>query len=443
MQVLYTQDKQKVYNNGVVTIGDHNVENVKKVYHLRKSYRKATEATRKQAAIELALQEDHRAFTARQMLDKSLKVQHQEAKLKVAANPRNLPPLLLTEQKERKHGHDVISHQKMHGMQENMATIHAKSKEKAKRMGRNRNDVGLYTKLRRNIKTRLNMWQEGKKKVAPETQGMPDKLDRSFQNIPKALATECRACGLKKRDIRNMKRHFLTIDVDGSGTIDVEEFYNWVDVPPNAFLAAMFEETAQPGGEEETGLLTFPHMVVMLKRVCTWKQREVINYMFNVLDEDNSETISECEFLKLVVMLRDNQTWGGNVLKMMERAIVDEHEVTLEMFHAFVRKYPIALVPMIHIQQRMQRTSLGVNRWLEVMAWNRRKAEVCEYRRKKKKWPKMTVGELLQWVITRKHPFHQMFENDPKSLVGPTPDFVLKHKEGSGGKNPLLKKKDK
>lgn len=123
-------------------------------------------------------------------------------------------------------------------------------------------------------------------------------LGLSVQNAvlrdPRAIES-ANALGLRPHHIRKLKAKFDTIDIDGSGAIDYDEFFEAIGEQRSPFTDRLFNLIDLDG----SGTIEFDEFVRVLATYCMYSKDEILRFCFECFDVDGSGTIDEKEFIEL------------------------------------------------------------------------------------------------------------------------------------------------
>ena len=103
------------------------------------------------------------------------------------------------------------------------------------------------------------------------------------------------ALNLSMRDLRKLKAKFDSIDLDGSGAIDYDEFFEAVGEVRSPFTDKLFQLIDLDG----SGTIEFDEYVRVMATYCMFTKDEVLRFCFECFDVDKSGTIDEKEFVEL------------------------------------------------------------------------------------------------------------------------------------------------
>ena len=108
------------------------------------------------------------------------------------------------------------------------------------------------------------------------------------QNVVEALY-------LNQADLRLMKGKFKAVDIDGSGEIDYDEFFEMIQEKRSPYADALFSLIDIDG----SGSIDFEEMIQVLATYCMYSKEDILNFCFDTFDKDGSGTIDEREFIEL------------------------------------------------------------------------------------------------------------------------------------------------
>ena len=183
---------------------------------------------------------------------------------------------------------------------------------------------------------------------------------------------------LTPADIITLRNSFDEIDIDESGEIDYDEFMESMEERRNAFTDAVFRLIDINGD----GLLEFDEFVAICGSFCMWSQLEILQFCFNTFDADGGGTIDEEEFEALAKTIsHKDPTFPGNFARALEEFDTDgDGLIDFEEFVTMNRRYPMVLFPMFRLQDKMQKQTLGLKRWNQVMKMQMKLEKVRQHR---------------------------------------------------------------
>jgi Ca2+-binding EF-hand superfamily protein len=111
---------------------------------------------------------------------------------------------------------------------------------------------------------------------------------------PRAIEA-AQALNLSQSHLRKLKIKFDRIDVDGSGNIDSDEFFEAVGESRSPLTDRLFAMIDLDG----SGTIEFDEYVRVMATYCMFTKDEILRFCFECFDVDSSGTIDEKEFIEL------------------------------------------------------------------------------------------------------------------------------------------------
>ena len=219
------------------------------------------------------------------------------------------------------------------------------------------------------------------------------------------------ALHLTQADIRRMKKKFQDVDVDGSGEIDYNEFFEMIDETRSAYADALFHLIDVDG----SGTISFEEMIQVLSTYCMYSKEDILNFCFDTFDKDGSGTIDEEEFMNLCKAVNNaNPMFPGNFMRALsEFDRNDDGLIDHDEFRELNKRYPLVLFPAFRLQDSMQKATLGEERWADVHRIMFKKRQVEEYRQTHSgEFPPLTCWESIVMRFTKVHPYEKLFKAD-------------------------------
>eukprot|EP00948_MAST-09A_sp_MAST-9A-sp1_P000891 g891.t1 len=186
--------------------------------------------------------------------------------------------------------------------------------------------------------------------------------------------------GLTQRDLKRLKAKFLAVDLDGSGEIDYDEFFEFIDDVRSPYSDALFKLIDLDG----SGTIDFNEFVQVLATYCMYGRDEILKFCFETFDKDGSGTIDEEEFIELMKTINNmNPSFPGNFRRALEEFDRnDDGLIDFDEFREINRRYPLVLFPAFRLQDRMQKSTLGEWAWNRIQKNMQRDKEIEEYKAK-------------------------------------------------------------
>jgi Ca2+-binding EF-hand superfamily protein len=271
------------------------------------------------------------------------------------------------------------------------------------------------------------------------------KLKRSLFNLGEYLEFEegspsqnvVEALYLSQSDLRMMKGKFKAVDIDGSGEIDYDEFFEMIHEKRSPYADALFSLIDIDG----SGSIDFEEMIQVLATYCMYSKEDVLNFCFDTFDKDGSGTIDEEEFMELCKAVNNaNPMFPGNFTRALQEFDKnDDGLIDHDEFRTLNRRYPLILFPAFRLQDRMQKATLGEKRWLRIHKRLFKKRQVEEYRNTHGgDFPPLNCSQKFTSMFTQKNPYAELFKHEMKGAEveeEPEPPREEKGKRGGGGKS--------
>jgi len=237
-------------------------------------------------------------------------------------------------------------------------------KKKKKKKDDNKNSPGFYKKKKRTMFDQLmGMFGYASGHVA-----LTD---------PRAMEAAT-ALDLQTSHLRKLKYSFDKVDIDGSGNIDSEEFFEAIGEKRSPFTDKLFALIDLDG----SGTIEFDEYVRVLATYCMFTKDEILRFCFECFDVDSSGTIDEKEFIELCKVVNNaSPAFPSNFKRALEEFDVNEDGlIDYAEFLELDRRYPLVLFPAFRMQDRMQRWSLGEMGWLSVIEGYAKTKKIEEYK---------------------------------------------------------------
>jgi len=205
--------------------------------------------------------------------------------------------------------------------------------------------------------------------------------------------------GLEKKQIVTLWKKFQHHDKDGSGTIDVEEFYAMMKEKKSVFGESIFELI----DSDNDGVLDFSEFVTATATYIMFGPDDVLKFCFFIFDKDKNGYIEEDELEALVLTL--HREANANVLKAMHQLDTNsDGKIDFKEFRQLNGNFPQVLFPAYRMQEHMMENTLGTKFWKEqkIMFDNKRKGVLIleeKERLKKEKEEKQKERKKLRKIM--------------------------------------------
>jgi calcium-dependent protein kinase len=103
------------------------------------------------------------------------------------------------------------------------------------------------------------------------------------------------ALHLTQSHLQTLRRRFDDIDIDGSGSIDIDEFLESIGEQRSPFTDRIFKTIDIDG----SGSIEFDEFIRILATYCMYTKDDILRFCFECFDKDGSNAIDENEFMQL------------------------------------------------------------------------------------------------------------------------------------------------
>ncbi|KAK9896911.1 putative CNB1-calcineurin B, regulatory subunit [Cystobasidium minutum MCA 4210] len=145
-------------------------------------------------------------------------------------------------------------------------------------------------------------------------------------------------------EIQRLKRRFMKLDKDGSGSIDKEEFLQIPQIANNPLASRMIAIFDEDGG----GTVDFQEFVAGLSAFSNRGEREEkLKFAFKVYDMDRDGFISNGELFLVLKMMVGNNLKDQQLQQIVDKTIMEadqdgDGKISFEEFKAMVANTDIA-----------------------------------------------------------------------------------------------------
>ena len=186
------------------------------------------------------------------------------------------------------------------------------------------------------------------------------------------LLDQVEFAGYTAIDIDKLRTNFNKMDADGGGTVDVDEFFNYVKERRTVLSEHIFEFHGFEFGEhQEDEELDFGHFVKAITTLCMFDRELLVRFFFNMFDTENNRYILKTEARKLIEMFQ-HQAPGVCTKGQCERGCLmlgiigtgrGQGIVTFDDFLELANSCPTVVYPILKLQHTMRTKFLGIKYW--------------------------------------------------------------------------------
>lgn len=153
---------------------------------------------------------------------------------------------------------------------------------------------------------------------------------------------------------------FAQVDMDGSGEIDMGEFYGFFKVRKSPFVRRIFGELDLDGSEE----LSFQEFAVGIWHFCTLSRSRMCQFALAIFDLDGLGTMDRFQCDALVRMVHDEEETPEDLAAAIVRDFGDR-ALSVEELEGFVCEHPGILAPAEQVQRSIRQRTFGLGFWKE------------------------------------------------------------------------------
>lgn len=173
--------------------------------------------------------------------------------------------------------------------------------------------------------------------------------------------------GLDRKPLYAIHQIFTSMDRDGSGEINLQEFFSFMDLTRTRFSERAFSIMDADG----SGEVDFVEFVLAVWNYCSFNQTSLVRFAFDLYDLDGSGEIERAEAVRCI-----REIWGdawersANAHKILAKltAIMEASSsgrVNVRQFQDFALHHPLLLFPAFQLQGELQHKILGQRFWFK------------------------------------------------------------------------------
>jgi len=147
---------------------------------------------------------------------------------------------------------------------------------------------------------------------------------------------------------------FCDADRDASGTIELDEFFDYMRIPRSDFLVSVCNYI----DEDNDGTIDFSEFVSFVCNISLLGNKQLFQILFGVIDSDNSGSIHRDELPALLDVANLDRQVRKRITKQFEAACKGQSDGCLrqDQFRSIVERFPKVMQP-IHMFQRSLQVS--------------------------------------------------------------------------------------
>ena len=194
-----------------------------------------------------------------------------------------------------------------------------------------------------------------------------------------SAAQAAKILDLSQKELQRLMMLFKEVDIDESGEMDYDEFFEFIDEPRSPFADALFKLIDLDG----SGTIDFNEFIQVLTTYCMYSRDDILRFCFDTFDKDGSGAIDEKEFMDMCYEINNaNPAFPDNFKRALEQFDRnDDGLIDFDEFRELNRRYPLVLFPAFRMQDRMQKSTLGEYKWAAIAKKRERERYIEEYKR--------------------------------------------------------------
>ena len=160
-------------------------------------------------------------------------------------------------------------------------------------------------------------------------------------------------------------KYFVSLDQKGDGEVTVEEFHKFFKLTETPFSNRVFMAVDLDG----SGELDFQEFLLGIWNLCTFDDKSLIKFCFDIFDVDKGGTLDMAELDALCRMLTGLDEITGDLKKTLDNIDADgDGEVSLDEMVSYNVAYPELLQPAFDLRNKLQKGIYGTSFWKELRA---------------------------------------------------------------------------
>ena len=170
---------------------------------------------------------------------------------------------------------------------------------------------------------------------------------------------------LSAHDVHSFFHCFCMIDKDSSGSIDLDEFFDYMDLDYSRFAVRAFDSMdVHRGVDSSAHVLHFQEFLVGIFNYCTLTHDTLVKFAFDILDKEGTGLLTTAHVRELVDMIYGARV-DAQVQRLLQRLDRDHNnQIDIKEFRAIEKRARMMLFPIFMLQHQIQ-SKLMSTRWWE------------------------------------------------------------------------------
>lgn len=187
------------------------------------------------------------------------------------------------------------------------------------------------------------------------------------------------AFGLEVSHLRKLWQKFVEMDTDCNGFWTLTECYKLIQEPRTTMLAPVLDSLFHMADRNNNGSLVFEDFLVAFCCYCALSKEEVLQFMFIVLDEDRSGSISKPELMAFFSYVGPSASDSTPIFPVNNKNALDLfhngnwRQLFFDEFASLSDSFPYITNPAFQLQQMFRERLLGTKFWAQ---WDKARMKV-------------------------------------------------------------------
>jgi len=164
-------------------------------------------------------------------------------------------------------------------------------------------------------------------------------------------------------DAARLHAKFCEIDTDGSGIVELDEFFEYLSEEKTLFATQLFMMIDENG----SGEIDFNEFLVGLWNICTFEDDCLVRFAFDLIDKDRSGLVDGEEVENLVKGVHGSKTTKTlllHVKKVLKKYDKNkDNEFSFEEFKQCHKDLPLLFMPAFSLMNKLQTEFYGRGFW--------------------------------------------------------------------------------